>query len=93
MRMNEQARQAKAKAERAARMLRSVLNAEGDAIGCEDCFEVLDRYAEMIEAGQDISKVYPEVKKHLDDCMCCGQELEALQTALEAVRDAVETPG
>ncbi len=91
--MSEELKQANAKAVRAARMIRDVFSAEGDAIGCEDCFEVLDRYAELVEAGEDVTKVYPEVKKHLEDCMCCGQEFQALQAALEAARDSVETAG
>ncbi len=91
--MSEEPKLANAKAVRAARMIRDVLNAEGDAIGCEDCFEVLDRYAEMVEAGQDVSKEYPEVKKHLEDCFCCGEEFQALQAALEAARESVEAPG
>lgn len=91
--MSEELKQANVKAERAARMIRDVLNAEGDAIGCEECYEVLDRYAELVEAGKDVTKVYPEVKKHLEDCFCCGEEFQALQAALEAARDSVEAPG
>lgn len=67
-------------------MIRSILTADGEALGCEECFELLDRCADLIEAGHDIAEVYPEVKKHLDDCECCKEEFEALLAALDAVQ-------
>ncbi len=75
--------------EQAAMMIRGILTADGEALGCEDCFELLDRCADLLEAGRDIAEVYPEVKKHLDDCECCKEEFEALLSAL----DAVQQPG
>ncbi len=71
-------------AKRAATLIRGILTADGEALGCEECFEFLDRCADLIEAGQDIAEVYPEVKKHLDDCAGCKEEFEALLSALEA---------
>ena len=72
--------------EAAAMMIRGILAADGEALGCEECFELLDRCAELIEAGQELAEVFPEVKKHLNDCECCKEEFEALLTALEAVQ-------
>ncbi len=63
-------------------MLQGILNAKGEVMGCEECFELLDRCAELLESGQTIDTTYPEVKKHLDDCVCCLHEFEALLTAL-----------
>ena len=74
--------------EQAAMMIRGILTADGEALGCEECFELLDRCADLIEAGQDIAEVYPEVKKHLDDCACCKEEFEALLAALDAVKQS-----
>ncbi len=68
--------------ERVAMLLDGVLRAEGEAMGCEDCYELLDRCAELVEAGKLIEEDFPEVKKHLGDCVCCSQEFGALLTAL-----------
>ena len=82
--MTDEIRQPTKQAEQAAMMIRGILSADGEAIGCEECFELLDRCAELIENGQDIAEVYPEVNKHLEDCVCCKEEFEALLSALEA---------
>ncbi len=66
-------------------MIRTVLRAEGEAIGCEECFELLDQVAELVEAGQSYAELHPDVKKHLEDCFCCSQEFEALLTALKTL--------
>lgn len=84
--MNDDTKQSNKLIEQAAMMIRGILTADGEALGCEECFELLDRCADLIESGQDIADVYPEVKKHLDDCECCKEEFEALLSALEAVQ-------
>lgn len=65
-------------------MIREVLAADGDAIGCEDCFELLDHCAELAESGGSVADVYPHIEKHLRGCSCCGAEFDALITALRA---------
>lgn len=78
--------------EQIAMMLKGVLTAEGEAIGCEDCFELLDQCAEFVEAGHSLDELGPEVRKHLADCVCCSQEFEALLTALGAQPSSAEQP-
>ena len=90
--MNDDTKQPNEQAMQAAMLIRGIFTADGEALGCEDCFEFLDRCADLIEAGQAIADVYPEVKKHLDDCECCKDEFEALLSALEAVPSLVHKP-
>ena len=78
--------------EKAAMMLRGILTAEGEAIGCEDCFELLDQCAELVEAGHPLDELDPEVRKHLADCVCCSSEFEALLTALGALPPSTQEP-
>lgn len=78
--------------ERVAMLLRGIVTAEGEVIGCEDCFELLDRCADLVEAGQPFDEIYPEVKKHLDGCVCCSEEFAALLTALEAASSSPQDP-
>ena len=78
--------------ERIAMMARGILTAEGEVMGCEDCFELLDQCAELVEAGHSLDELDPEVRKHLSDCVCCSEEFEALLTALGAQLSPTEEP-
>jgi hypothetical protein len=71
-------------------MIRSVLAAEGECLGCEECFELLDHCAELVEGGEALTAVYPEVERHLKDCLCCGAEFDALLAALRAAAQPAE---
>ena len=78
--------------EQIAMMLKGILTAEGEAIGCEDCFELLDQCAELVEAGHSLDELDPEVRKHLADCGGCSSEFEALLTALGALPSSGREP-
>ncbi len=60
-----------------------------DEIGCDECFERLDRFVEVELAGLDAAAAMPLVEDHLRKCGDCREEFEAL---LEALR-AEEGPG
>jgi hypothetical protein len=64
------------------RMIFSVQDRE--EISCDECYEHIDQYVDMIRAGQDPAVVLPQVKDHLDQCCCCELEFNALITILEA---------
>jgi hypothetical protein len=71
------------------RFIQEILTTRSDEIACTTCFEQLDRFAEMILAGQDAAEVMPMVQDHLEHCPECREEFEAL---LKAIRDS-EQPG
>jgi predicted anti-sigma-YlaC factor YlaD len=47
-------------------------------VGCEVCFDMLDRYVELQLAGQDADKAIPGLRAHLDGCPACREEHESL---------------
>jgi hypothetical protein len=51
-------------------------------IGCDQCFERLDSFAETELSGLDASAAMPLVGDHLDKCADCRSTLEALLRAL-----------
>ncbi len=53
-----------------------------DEYSCDDAFEVLDVYADMIARGDDPSELMPLVKLHLEICGNCREEFEALLTVI-----------
>jgi hypothetical protein len=65
-------------------MVRNVLTTREDEIGCEECFEEIDRFVEIALAGKDAAEAMPLVQDHLTRCRACREEFEAL---LRALRD------
>jgi len=53
-------------------------------IGCDEVYELLDRYAEMADRGEDTASLLPLVHQHLERCRDCREELEALLRILKA---------
>lgn len=60
-----------------------ILHTYADEIGCDTCFEKLDRYAELTLAGRDAGAAMPLVDRHLQICAACREEYEALLRALK----------
>jgi hypothetical protein len=56
-------------------------------LGCEECFELLDRYVELELAGARADDVMPRMRAHLAGCPACSEEhasLRALATGADA---------
>ena len=66
-------------------MVRKVATTQPVEIGCEECFQQVDRFAEMVLVGKDAAEAMPLVQDHLDRCHDCREEFEALLVALKAV--------
>ena len=67
------------------RLVRTVMRTRLDEIGCDECFEQLDRFVEMKLAGKALAEAMPLVQDHLDRCGECREEFEALVIALRAL--------
>ena len=48
-------------------------------LGCDECFEELDRYVELELAGADVDSEVPGLRAHLDGCPACREEHESLR--------------
>jgi hypothetical protein len=60
------------------RTLAQLLGPRGPEVGCDECFDVLDRYVELETAGQDADAALPGLRAHLDGCPACREEHESL---------------
>ena len=67
------------------RLLQTIYTTQPDEFSCDDCFELADRYAELVAAGADAAEVLPLVHHHLKLCPGCREEFEALIQALHAL--------
>jgi hypothetical protein len=55
-----------------------LLGPAGPEVGCDACFEQLDRYVELEIAGADADAAVPGLRAHLDGCPACREEHESL---------------
>lgn len=69
-------------------LVKSILTTRPDEISCDECFEQLDRFAEMHLAGKDAAAALPLVQDHLERCQDCREEFTALMLALRATDEA-----
>ncbi len=48
-------------------------------VGCDACFDELDRYVELELAGGDADAAIPGLRAHLAGCPACREEYESLR--------------
>lgn len=65
-------------------MVRMVAGTRPDELSCDECFEQLDRFAELHLAGKSAAEALPLVQDHLDRCGDCREEFELLLASLQA---------
>jgi predicted anti-sigma-YlaC factor YlaD len=63
-------------------ILYEAITTRADEIGCDECYESLGHFAELVLTGQDAASVMPRVYDHLVHCRECRDESEALVAAL-----------
>ena len=63
-------------------MINRLLGPPGDEVGCDECFELLDRYVEAELAGGDLDRAFPGLGAHLLGCPACREEHESLRALL-----------
>jgi hypothetical protein len=64
------------------KLVRVVAETHEIEIGCEECFERLDSFAETEISGVNASVAMPLVGDHLDKCADCRSKFEALLRVL-----------
>ncbi len=53
-------------------------------VGCDVCFDELDRYVELELAGRDVDAEIPGLRAHLAGCPACREEHDSLYALLSA---------
>jgi len=74
-----------AESEMLKQIVRGIVTTRPDEVGCDECFEQVDRFAEMVLDGKDAAEALPLVEDHLQRCDECREEFEALLVALRAM--------
>ena len=60
-------------------VLARLLGPAGPEVGCDVCFDELDRYVELEVAGADADDAVPGLRAHLDGCPACREEHDSLR--------------
>ena len=55
-------------------------------LGCDACFEQLDRYVELELTGSDAEAEMPAMRAHLEGCSACDEDHRSLRALLESER-------
>ena len=66
----------------AERLLARALGPAGPELTCEQCFEQLDRYAELEHTGADADAAIPGMRAHLEGCPACDEDHRSLLALL-----------
>jgi len=67
------------------KLVQAVSKSHHDEIGCDDCFDQLDTFAQMKLEGKTPEEAMPLVEDHLKRCQDCREEYEALLEAMKNV--------
>ena len=59
-----------------------LLGPAGPEVGCDECFEQLDRYVELELAGSDAEAAVPGMRAHFEGCPACNEDHESLHALL-----------
>jgi hypothetical protein len=64
------------------RLIARLTGPAGPELGCEECFEQLDRYVELELSGADADAAIPGMRAHLEGCSACDEDHESLRALL-----------
>ena len=62
-------------------------------VGCDTCFEELDRYFELELAGLDADAAVPGLRAHLAGCPACREEHDSLRSLVSDTLNKQRTGG
>jgi hypothetical protein len=60
------------------KILGRVLGPGAPELTCEQCFDELDRYVELVLAGEQADERIPGMRTHLEACPACAEDFHSL---------------
>jgi hypothetical protein len=64
-----------------------LLGPDGPEVGCDECFEQLDRFVDLELSGADADAALPGMRGHLQGCPACGEEHESLFALVQSEQE------
>lgn len=59
-------------------LLSLAIESQEYGLNCEECYNLLDQYADILDSGVEPSEVVGMVKQHLDHCSNCDELFQAM---------------
>ena len=66
------------------KLIQMIENTQEIEFSCDDVYQILDQYTEMVYRGENAEKLMPLVEHHIEICPDCREEFEALLRILQA---------
>ena len=66
------------------KLIKMVENTQEVEFSCEDVYQILDQYTELVYRGEDSTQLMPLVEHNIEICPDCREELESLLRILES---------
>jgi hypothetical protein len=66
------------------KLMQMVENTQEVEFSCDEVFDILDQYTELVYRGEDAAELMPLVEHHIEICPDCREEFESLLRILEA---------
>jgi hypothetical protein len=60
-------------------LLGRMLGPDAPELTCEQCFAELDRYVELVVAGEPPDERIPGMRAHLQGCPACAEDFHSLR--------------
>ena len=67
-------------------LVRRLLGPADPEIGCDECFEQLDRFVELELWGTATDEAIPGMRAHLEGCPACQEDYLSLRALVESDR-------
>ena len=64
-------------------LLGRVLGPDAPELSCEQCFDELDRYVELVVAGKPADEQVPGMRAHLQGCPACAEDFRSLRDLVD----------
>lgn len=65
-------------------LLKQIARTQPEELDCNQVYQLLDEFAERAAYGDDVAALIPLVQHHLELCLDCHEECEALLRILRA---------
>ena len=69
------------------KMMNVVKMTRDHELTCGHCYDEIDQFIELELSDKNASEIMPLVQDHLDRCVACREEYQALLEAIKAVVD------
>jgi hypothetical protein len=65
-------------------LVRRLLGPAEPEVGCDECFEQLDRFVELELTGTSADEAIPGMRAHLEGCPACHEDYRSLRELVES---------